>query len=142
MITVRDARDDDAEALAALLAELGYPVAAGEVPARVARFQSRGNGRVLIAEVEGQIAAFAALELTFPIHHAAPVAHLSAFAVAARARRQGIGRALLAHVQDAAHAAGCLRLVVTSADHRADAHAFYLAAGWRAYGRKFTTELR
>jgi GNAT superfamily N-acetyltransferase len=134
---VRRAQEGDAEALAALLAALGYPVAPAELPARLDRFVTRGNGQVLVAEDGGAVLAFAAVELTYPIHHPDPVCHLTAFAVASSARRRGVGRVLLAAVEDLARDAGCGHLVVTSAEHRADAHAFYPATGWAYTGRRF-----
>ncbi len=137
MITIRNADARDAAALAGLLDELGYGVPAEDVPARLQRFSTRGNGQVLVAEAQGLVVAFAAVEITFPIHQPGPVAHLSAFAVAQTARRQGIGHQLLSAVEAAARAAGCKRIVVTSAEPRADAHAFYQAAGWPYSGRRF-----
>ena len=94
--TIRVATDADAPALALLLGELGYAVAATDVPARVARFRAQDNGEVLVAVQGDAPVAFAAVAITFPIHHAQPVAHLSAFAVARGVRRQGVGRRLLA----------------------------------------------
>ena len=136
-LDIRDATESDAEALAELLAELGYPVLPAHLPERLARFTLVGNGRVLVAVVDGAIRAFAAIETTYPIHHAKPVAHLSSFAVGRPARHQGIGRQLLRAVEQAARDAGCSGVVVTSAEHRADAHAFYPSAGWAATGRRF-----
>ena len=136
-LDIRDATNSDAEAVAELLGELGYPVQPTDVPGRLARFTSGGNGRVLVAVADGVVRAFAAVEITYPIHHSKPVAHLSSFAVGRPARRQGIGRRLLGAVEQAARDAGCRDVVVTSAEHRADAHAFYPAAGWGATGRRF-----
>lgn len=137
----RTARAEDAPAIAALLTQLGYATEPAEVPGRLARFTAHGGGTVLVAEQDGVVAALAALELTHPIHHARPVAHLSAFIVAAEHRRRGLGRKLLNEVERAAVAAGCRRIVVTSAEPREDAHAFYLHAGWTYTGRRFAREL-
>lgn len=137
MITFRHATVDDKEALSELLGELGYPVNAESLPDRLERFRSRGNGQVIVAETNDRIVAFAALEITFPLHHAHPVAHLSSFAVSHASRRQGIGKLLLTAVEQTARAAGCERMVVTSAEQRDDAHAFYPAAGWTLTGRRF-----
>jgi GNAT superfamily N-acetyltransferase len=136
-VEVRDARPEDAAALAGLLDQLGYPVAAADLPARLDRFREQGNGHVLVALTDGQVVAFAAFEITYPIHNEDPVAHLTAIAVAQAARRQGIGRRLLLAVESAARAAGCDHVVVTSAEQRSDAHAFYPSAGWVATGRRF-----
>ena len=140
-LDIRDATNSDAKAVAELLGELGYPVRPTDVPGRLARFTSGGNGRVLVAVADGVVRAFAAVEITYPIHHSKPVAHLSSFAVGRPARRQGIGWRLLGAVEQAARDAGCSDVVVTSAEHRADAHAFYPAAGWGATGRRFGKHL-
>jgi 2'-5' RNA ligase/GNAT superfamily N-acetyltransferase len=136
-VQIRDATAADAAALAALLAELGYPVAAEQVPGRLEMFRVEGNGRVIVAVVDDAVRAFAAVEITYPIHQRRPVAHLTAFAVSTGARRQGVGRTLLAAVEQVAADEGCGHVVVTSAEHRADAHAFYPSAGWAATGRRF-----
>jgi GNAT superfamily N-acetyltransferase len=141
VIAFRDATDEDAEALAALLGELGYPVAASALPARLARFRYQSNGRVLLAVSGNDVIAFAAVEVTYPIHSPEPVAHLTAFAVASTARRQGVGQRLLVAVEDLARASGCHHVVVTSAEHREDAHAFYPSAGWLLTGRRFGKSL-
>jgi GNAT superfamily N-acetyltransferase len=137
MVSFRDATDDDAEPLAALLAELGYPVPAVAVPARLARFRNQSNGRVLLAVHGHQVIGFAAVEITYPIHRADPVAHLAAFAVASTARRQGVGQRLIAAVEDLARATGCHHVVVSSAEHREDAHSFYPSVGWLPMGTRF-----
>jgi GNAT superfamily N-acetyltransferase len=140
-IEVRDASAADSTSLAGLLAQLGYPVPAAELPARLERLREQGNGQVLVAVVEGQAVAFAAFEISYPIHNEDPVAHLTAIAVAQAARRKGIGRRLLLAVESAARAAGCDHVVVTSAEQRSDAHAFYPSAGWPATGRRFGKRL-
>jgi GNAT superfamily N-acetyltransferase len=142
ILDIRDATRADAEAVALLLTELGYPVPPAHFPERLARFTSVGNGRVLVAVVDGVVRAFAAVEITYPIHHPDPVAHLSSFAVGRPARRQGIGRQLLRAVEQTARDAGCRDVVVTSAEHRADAHAFYPSAGWKFSGRRFGRPLK
>jgi GNAT superfamily N-acetyltransferase len=140
-IEVRPASHDDSAALADLLTQLGYPVPAGELPGRLDRFREQGNGQVLVAATGAQVVAFAAFEVTYPIHNEDPVAHLTAIAVAQTARRKGVGRRLLLAVESSARAAGCDHVVVTSAEQRSDAHAFYPSAGWQATGRRFGKDL-
>jgi len=140
-VSTRDASPTDAPALAALLAHLGYPVDPADLPARMERFVGVGNGRVLVATLCGDIVGFAAIDLTYPIHHPVPVMHISAFAVAPAARRKGVGRALLAAIEAASRENGCRRMVVTSAEPCADAHQFYQAEGWKYTGRRFNRDV-
>lgn len=136
-ITVRTASVSDTDALVALIGVLGYTVAREDLPARLERFRGQGQGEVLVALQDENVVGFAALAVTFPIHAAQPVAHVSAFAVASGVRRQGVGRTLLAAVEQHARRAGCGRVMVGSAEQRADAHAFYVGSGWPYRGRRF-----
>jgi GNAT superfamily N-acetyltransferase len=141
MEVIRALRPEDHPALLTLLAQLGYPVRPAELPARLQRFVDTGNGRVLVVEREGAVVAIAAWEVTHPIHHPAPVAHLSSFAVLEGNRRQGIGRRLLAAFEAAAHEQGCALAVLTSNIRRDDAHAFYPSAGYERIGLKFRKKI-
>jgi ribosomal protein S18 acetylase RimI-like enzyme len=51
--------------------------------------------------------------------------------VAPRARRRGIARALLAHAESIAQAAGCERIVLSTSELQGAALALYRAAGYR-----------
>ena len=137
MVEIRSASLRDVGELATLLGELGYPVAAEAVPARLERYTLRGNGRVLVACVDDCVVAFAAFDLEYPIYREHPVACVSAFAVSQRVRRSGVGRRLIRAIEDEAVAAGCEAVVVTSAEHRDGAHAFYPAVGWGRTGRRY-----
>jgi GNAT superfamily N-acetyltransferase len=139
-VRIREATPADAGAVAALFEVVGYPTEATAIPARLERFERQGNGRVIVAEVEGAVVGLAAIELTYPIHHAEPVCHLSLMSVASAAQGRGVGRALLEQVEQFARSQGCRRVVVASAEHRSGAHAFYVACGWKYTGRRFRKE--
>lgn len=141
-MNIRTATAHDAEALAILLDVLGFPVSPKDVPARLQRYEAEGNGRVLVAEADGPVVGFAAMEISHPIHYAAPVCHLSAFAVLPDYQGRGIGRGLLERVESIARRHGCRHMVVTSAEHRQDAHAFYQAIGWRYTGRRLGKDIK
>ena len=70
-----------------------------------------------------------------------PSGRLIALVVAERFRRRGVARALVRRAEVEARALGCSRIILTSADHREDAHAFYLAAGYEQTGRRFAKDL-
>ncbi|MDQ1323594.1 MAG: N-acetyltransferase protein, partial [Chloroflexota bacterium] len=61
-VTVRAATADDAERLATLLTDEGYPAGASDLTARIARF-STADARVLVAEAGGEVIGFVAFHV-------------------------------------------------------------------------------
>jgi GNAT superfamily N-acetyltransferase len=138
---VREATTEDAPALARLLGHLGYTNEAAELPARLVGVQGAGDS-VLVAELDdGKVVGFAALHLMKVFHQERPLGYITAFATDPAIRRQGVGRTLLDAAEGWARKQGCYRLALTSAEHRADAHAFYPACGFPQTGRRFGKEL-
>lgn len=70
-----------------------------------------------------------------------PVGRLIALVVAADVQGRGVGRALVAHVEERARAEGCVQLDLSSSDRREDAHAFYRRLGFADVSRRFVKEL-
>lgn len=140
-VQIRVAGAGDADAVAGLLAQLGYPADPGEIPARLAAVVA-ADGVVLCAgEPSGAVLGLVGVH-AFPVLHApAPAAYITALVVANGARGGGVGRALVAAAEAWARERGCGRLTVTSAEHRGDAHAFYPAAGLPYTGRRYSRPL-
>jgi GNAT superfamily N-acetyltransferase len=70
-----------------------------------------------------------------------PVGRLIALVVDAHARGLGVGRALVAHVEERARPEGCVQLDLSSSDRREDAHAFYRRLGFDDASRRFVKDL-
>jgi GNAT superfamily N-acetyltransferase len=140
-ITIRPARATDAEPLAALSAHLGYAADAAELPARLAKVQGQGDEVLVAEDAEGRVVGYSALHLMRVFHVPRPLGYITAFVTDPALRRSGVGRRLLEASTDWARAQGCLRLVLTSAEHRSDAHAFYEACGFPRTGRRFGKDL-
>ena len=98
---------------------------------------------MLVAETgpSGDVVGLAGVRAESLIEHDRPSARLIALIVAERFRRRGVARALVRRAEVEARALGCSRIVLTSADRREDAHAFYLAAGYEQTGRRFAKDL-
>jgi len=138
---IREAVSADAEVLGELLRVLGYPADAGLVRERLEAFTRGSKGTVLVGELDGAVVAFAALLVYTPLHTDGPTAHLTAFAVSSKHQRQGIGEQMIRQVESWARERRCRKIVVTSAEHRGGAHAFYPAVGWGYTGRRYGTSL-
>ncbi|HKF78003.1 MAG TPA: GNAT family N-acetyltransferase, partial [Candidatus Dormibacteraeota bacterium] len=98
--------------MAGLLGELGYPA----TPERVRDRLGRPGERLLLAELDGQPVGLLSLTVLHHVTHARPLARVVAMVVRARARRGGVGRALMERAEALARAAGCEGVELTSAN--------------------------
>ena len=136
---IRDASVHDAGVLAALAGELGYPATAAQMAARLERLASSDRARVLVATdgVDGAVLGFCTVHLLATIHGDANVAQLTALVVSEQARGKGVGRTLVSEAEEWARRSEAGRIVVTTALHRAGAHAFYERLGYTHTGRRY-----
>lgn len=141
MIEVREARAEDADALAGLLAELGFPAAGGEVAPRLHALIDAGE-LVLVAESDGLVAGLATVHITPVLHRPTCVGRLTALVVSELKRGQGIGRALVEAAERLVAERGCALIEVTSNRRLADAHAFYERLGYEVTSLRFKKILR
>lgn len=139
-VAIRPAEDADAPELAALLAHLGYPADAADLPDRLLRLRSDGDD-AFVAVLDGVTVGLATVHSRAVLHVARPVAQLTALVVPPAMRGRGVGRALVAAAEQWARAQGADRLVVTTALHRAEAPLFYERLGFEHTGRRYVRKL-
>ena len=130
MIDVRRATRADAEALAPLLGELGYPAEPAAVAARLGALLGSARDAVLVAEGGGEVLGVLALHWGAMLHLPAPVARIGSLVVAEGARGRGVGALLVREAAALARAEGCAALELTTGIRRHAAHAFYAAQGF------------
>ena len=70
-----------------------------------------------------------------------PAVQLTLLVVASDVRGTGAGRSLVSAAEAWAQQRGATRLVVTTAVHRAGAHAFYERLGYELTGRRYARPL-
>lgn len=134
--TIRDARPADADAIARLLTQLGYPTEAEAVASRLDRLLIVGD-RVVVAELDGAVVGLAHLQVTPAIERDRPAAKLGALVVDEAHRGHGIGRLLVETMEGEARRRGCELLFLTTSERRDDAHAFYERVGLEHTGRRY-----
>ncbi|HKT59959.1 MAG TPA: GNAT family N-acetyltransferase [Gemmatimonadales bacterium] len=127
---IRPAAQADAGRLAALSAELGYPVAASELAGRLADLLARDGEIVLVAErAPGQVIGWVhGSEQHFL--ESARRCELLGLVVDARERGRGIGRRLVAAVEEWARGRGLEQIAVRSNVTREESHPFYEHLGY------------
>jgi GNAT superfamily N-acetyltransferase len=130
-ITLRPAGVDDAERIAALFTEEGYPAAASTIGARIERFTA-SNGQVLVAEDAGEILGFVAVHVMPRFEHDDTIGRVLALVVDAGARGRGVGHDLMAAADEVARQAGAAFIEVTAAHHRPEARHLYESLGYDA----------
>lgn len=134
---IREADEGDAAAVAALWTEAyadAGPEGRQEPYALQEYFAVAATAHVTVAVDDGEVVAVAAL---FP--PGAPgrsvagpgEAELARLAVADRARRRGIGRALVLGATERARGLGAEAVVLWSRPYQTAAHALYESLGWR-----------
>jgi GNAT superfamily N-acetyltransferase len=135
-LTIRDAEPRDAEALAGLMAQLGYPAEPAAIVPRLERLRIVGD-RLVVAVVDDAVVGLAQLHVSPTIEHDRPAAKLSALVVDEARRGEGIGRALVDAMLAEAQLRGCAVFFLTTSDRRGDAHAFYERLGLEQTGRRY-----
>lgn len=124
-LTYREARASDASGIAVLLGELGYPANAREIPARLTALSKYPNVLTLVASDRGDIVGVVTAHVFPSLHAAEPVAWITSMVVSSNHQHLGIGSELVERAERWALERGAVRVSLTSALHREDAHAFY-----------------
>ena len=138
---VREARYGDGDEVARLLAELGYPCAPDDAEQRIGALAKDAGQSLWLADAEGRCLGLMALDKRYYLPLGGLTCRITALVVDPVARRSGIGRALLRHAESLSRDAGALRIELTTAGHREDAHRFYRACGYRDGARRFVRVL-
>ncbi len=141
MTEVRAARSEDGPAIARLLHNLHSDIAPEAVSERIASLMATGADPVFVACEGGRVRGVLALHLMRMLHLAGRIARITALSVAEDARRQGVGRRLIAHAAAFAEREGCATLELTTGLDRDDAHAFYHSVGFGATSLRFRRRL-
>lgn len=130
-ITLRPATASDAEAIAALFTDEGYPAGPSDIVERLTRFGSE-HSRVVIAEHEGGVLGFVAVHALPRFEHDDRILRVLALVVDAGARERGVGRRLMSEAERIASELGAAFVEVTSGHHRPDARRLYESMGYDA----------
>jgi GNAT superfamily N-acetyltransferase len=120
----------DADRVADLITQLGYPATGQQIAKRFERIDGLSNQILLVADEEGQAVAWIHVA-AHPYLENDASAEILGFVVAEGYRSRGIGKSLVASAEAWASALGCGMVRVRSRIVRDRAHAFYERNGFQ-----------
>ena len=130
-IVLRPPEPSDAEAIAALFTDEGYPSGPSDIVGRLERFGS-AHSRVVVAEHDGALLGFIALHAMPRFEHDDRIVRILALVVDAGARERGVGRTLMAEAERVGRELGAAFVEVTAGHHRPEARHLYESIGYDA----------
>jgi GNAT superfamily N-acetyltransferase len=140
-VNIRDVLIDDAEQVAQLITELGYPTAGEAMTNRLAMILTDPNYATFVADAGGRVVGVAGASLDRYYEEDGLYARLVVLVVSSRAQGRGIGSQLVEAVEHWAVSKGARDVFVNSGLHRSDAHGFYQRRGYARTGFRFVKQL-
>ena len=130
-ITLRPAADSDAEAIASLLTDEGYPSGPSDIVDRLSRYGS-DHSQVIVADSDGDVLGFIALHALPRFEQSDRVIRVMALVVDAGVRDRGVGHLLMEEAERIGRELGAAFAEVTAGHHRPDARHLYESLGYDA----------
>ncbi len=130
-ISLRVATAADADAIASLFTDEGYPAGPSDIVERLERFGS-AHSRVIVAEHEGTLIGFIAIHAMPRFEHDDRILRILALVVDAGARERGVGRTLIAEAQRVGVELDAAFVEITAGHHRPEARKLYESLGYDA----------
>ncbi|TCT21600.1 GNAT family N-acetyltransferase [Thermomonas haemolytica] len=140
-IDLRNAVPADADDVAQLLVELGYPCDIADAAERISAILANDRQALVLARRNGAVCGLVALDFMYYLPLGTTTCRVTALVVSASEQGQGVGRALLKEAERRARAGGAARIELTSGAQRSEAHAFYRACGYSDSSVRFVKPL-
>ena len=134
---LRSASSIDADDVAKLLSELGYPCDTDDAAHRIRAILDNDRQALVVARVEGIVSGLIALDFMYYLPLGTTTCRITALVVTSDAQGRGLGRQLLREAERRARSGSAARIELTSGSQRTEAHAFYRACGYKDSSVRF-----
>jgi len=138
---LRSAMIADADDVARLLTELGYPCEIDDAVERIDAIAGNDRQALVLARRDGAVCGLIALDFMYYLPLGTITCRVTALVVTPTAQGLGIGRQLLKEADHRARVGGASRIELTSGSQRTEAHAFYRACGYKDSSVRFVKQL-
>ena len=136
-VDLRNAVPADADDVAHLLSELGYPCDIADAAERISAILANERQALVVARRDGAVCGLVSLDFMYYLPLGTTTCRVTALVVTPTAQGLGIGRALLKEAERRARVGGAARIELTSGSQRTEAHAFYRACGYKDSSVRF-----
>lgn len=142
-LIIRDITLTDAEAIAALVTQLGYPTSSTEMQMRLTRIADLTDYKSIVAEIDKHVIGFAGLMKGWYLEHNDSYVRILAFVVDQDHRNNSIGKKMLKACEEWAVNKGAKNILLNSGnrEERIDAHIFYQKMGFIVKSSGFVKKL-
>ena len=130
-VLLRPATADDADRIAALFTDEGYPAGPSDILSRLERFDSIYS-QVIVADHEGELLGFIAFHALPRFEHDDRIVRILALVVDAGARERGVGHLLMQEAERAGREMDAAFVEVTAGHHRPEARHLFESLGYDA----------
>jgi GNAT superfamily N-acetyltransferase len=130
-VQLRPAATGDAERIATLFTDEGFPAGPSDIVDRLSRFDSE-HSRVIVADHGGMVLGFVAVHALPRFEHSDRIIRVMALVVDAGERGRGIGGLLMEEAERLGRELGAAFAEVTAGHHRPDARRLYEELGYDA----------
>jgi GNAT superfamily N-acetyltransferase len=143
LLSIREYKSTDVEALAELMSDLGYPTSLENMKIRMEFIESNSLYFTFVAVIEEQVVGMIGVRLVYYYEGDGILAQISALVTRKQHQGKGIGKSLIQFVEDWAKGKGSVHLYLTSGikPERLKAHEFYKKMGFDITGYRFVKAL-
>jgi len=135
-INIQVAQVEDAEAIAHLLHQLGYPVSIAEAAERIKKY-NQPSYTLWVAKKENITVGFIALHIYEVLHLPAPEGRILSFCTDEKVHGEGVGTFLLNEAENYFKENGCYKIVLNSNLRRTETHQYYTNRGYQFTSKHF-----
>lgn len=135
-VVTRESRLLDHCSIALLLRQLEYEATPVVILEKLQSLLPSSTDKIFVATVHDEVVGIISLHALPLFHTAGNLGRITSMVVDERHRGTGIGSALIAAAERWFEAVGCVKLEVTSGDHRLDTHRFYAKHGFLRDGQR------
>jgi GNAT superfamily N-acetyltransferase len=140
-LAIRAAELGDADALAALMTELGYKTRSSEMRMRMESILVDPRYRTFVAVKQGRVCGMIGTFCRYSYEYNDPSGRIIALVVASDSRGHGIGRQLIVRAENDFAQRDIRRVAVNTRFERKEAHEFYERLGYTRNGFRFVKNL-